>query len=403
MTDDRRNSARWSLRTTWRDPRAPQPRTRTAVVALTVAALALGATAACGSPAADAPRGTAGADDAPGVRTTATATDDRQAPTTSPPTSLPTPSRPTLPTDATVSLYGADVDAPGAAIPLVATMTGASAGEGVAFEIGVPGGSGACEGPQWRHATGVSQQCWITLPAGPGRVDVSVRGTLTSEAGVARPRPGHYAVTAAGPTAQAPDAAERKRIAHCGNDTDRVWLTFDDGFPSPSALHAVVDTLTASNVKGRFFATGTWARANPALVAEIRRQGHLLGNHTSDHAWLHRLDDAALRAQIAGGPTPDDPKLLRPGYGAGAFTDRVVDAAASLGQRVCFWTVDPRDWAGPTAEVIRSRILQGDEKTPPVAAGGIILLHMTGQHTAEALPLAIQGIRERGLSLEPLR
>ncbi len=305
-------------------------------------------------------------------------------------------------TDASVTIYGADRDAPGALLPMVATVHGARPDEQVMFAVAAAGRPGTCEGSPWRHATGTSMLCWITLPSAAGPAQVTATATLTDATGVARTEPGTYGVRAEGPPAHAPTTQERDAIARCGHTSEQVWLTFDDGFTSTAALHAVVDRLTARHVKGRFFATGGWARANPQMVAAIRAQGHLVENHTSDHAWLHTLDDDALRTQVANGPASDDPKLLRPGYGAGAFTDRVRDTAARLGYQVCFWTVDPRDWAGPTADVILDRVLTGDEKTAPVAAGGVVLFHMTGAHTAQALPRVIDAIRSKGLTLEPL-
>ncbi|MCA0438445.1 MAG: polysaccharide deacetylase family protein [Austwickia sp.] len=307
-----------------------------------------------------------------------------------------------MPTAAFVSVYGPDTDAPGALLPMVATLRGAAAEESAQFTIELDGQPGVCSGPQWRHATGLSQECWVTLPTRPGKAQVTASARVTSPGGVAIPATGKYGVEATGPRARAVTDAERDRIRRCGNPTERVWLTFDDGFESMAALHATVDALTARHVRGRFFGTGDWARRNPQMLAEIRRQGHLIENHSGSHRWLNTLDDATLRAEIAAGPDADEPRLLRPGYGGGVFTDRVGSAAAALGLGMCFWTVDPRDWAGPDADLILSRVLTGDDKTPPVRAGGVVLFHMTGAHTVEALPRVIDAIRAQGLELEGL-
>lgn len=307
-----------------------------------------------------------------------------------------------IPTDATVTIYGADVDAPGAAIPLVATVRGAAADETVDVHMSIGGAEGTCEGPQWRHAAGLSQMCWITLPRQVGTATATSYALLSSARGMARTKDGSYAVRSQGPVTEPVTGAERNRTVHCGNPGESVWLTFDDGFPSQVAMRAVLDALRADQVKGRFFATGNWARDNPQMLSAIRAEGHRIENHSSSHEWLNALDASALEAQIASGPSSDDPKLLRPGYGAGAFARRIQDAATAQGYRTCFWTVDPRDWAGPSADVIERRVLQGDEKTPPVSAGGVVLLHMTGTHTAEALPGVIAGIRRHGLTLDPL-
>lgn len=325
--------------------------------------------------------------------------------TSSVPTSAgPTPAVPdrTVDTAATVTVYGADVDSPGAAIPLVATAHGTADDERVQFHMALDGTPGSCEGPQWRHPTGVSQTCWVTLPRRRGSGPVTAYATLTSSRGTARTAPGAYAVRFEGPTTEPVTGADRERTTACAGEGGRVMLTFDDGFPSTAAMHAVLDVLRETKVKGRFFATGNWARTQPGMVAAIRAEGHLIENHSSTHAWLNRLEGTALDREIAGGPAADSPKLLRPGYGAGSFSRRVHDAAKTHGLGVCFWTVDPRDWAGPSADTIVQRIMHGDEKTAPVAAGGVVLLHMTGRHTAAALPRVIAEIRSRGLVLDPL-
>jgi len=99
--------------------------------------------------------------------------------------------------------------------------------------------------------------------------------------------------------------------------TDRreVWLTIDDG-PEPATTLPMLDLLDHHGAKAIFFAIGEKASAHPELVAEIRRRGHTLGNHTQTHPlatfWLagprrtaREIDacDAALqRAGAAASP-----------------------------------------------------------------------------------------------------
>ena len=99
--------------------------------------------------------------------------------------------------------------------------------------------------------------------------------------------------------------------------TDRreIWLTIDDG-PEPATTIPMLDLLDRHGAKATFFAIGTKASAHPELVAEIRRRGHTLGNHTQTHPlaafWLagprrtaREIDacDAALqRAGAAASP-----------------------------------------------------------------------------------------------------
>lgn len=227
---------------------------------------------------------------------------------------------------------------------------------------------------------------------------------LTDPGGVTR-RTGTVArsITGKGPVTDTVSARDRDRILRCGNTSERVWLTFDDGFISETALTTTLDVLERENVKAHFFATGQWSRNNPVWTSRLRQAGHLVGNHTSSHEWLNTLDDSGLRDQISRGPRVDQPRLMRPGFGGGAFSAKVNRVAGSLGYQVCYWTVDTRDWAGVPADGIVETVMSGNDMTPPVRPGGIVLMHMTGRHTPEALPTLIARIRAGGMTLEPLR
>jgi peptidoglycan/xylan/chitin deacetylase (PgdA/CDA1 family) len=188
-------------------------------------------------------------------------------------------------------------------------------------------------------------------------------------------------IAGAGPT-----ATERR----CGNTTDRVQLTFDDG-AAPERVSALLDVLSAKGVRAGFFLVGRWADAHPDLVARMRTEGHWLGNHSASHADLARLGEGAVRQEIAGGVDAD---LLRPPYGA--MNGRVRDIAASAGYRLCLWDIDTNDWRGRSADEIQRTVWGG------LRPGAVVLLHLHGRSTLAALPALIDGIRSRGFELDPL-
>jgi hypothetical protein len=64
--------------------------------------------------------------------------------------------------------------------------------------------------------------------------------------------------------------------------------------------------------------------------------------------------------------------------------------------------VDTRDWTGASAKTIVRRVRQGDAITPPVRSGGVVIMHMNGDHTGRALPGVIHAVRARGLHLHAL-
>ena len=155
-----------------------------------------------------------------------------------------------------------------------------------------------------------------------------------------------------------------------------VWLTIDDG-PDPEDTPRLLDALDAAHARATFFVRGDRARAHPALIAEIVRRGHGLGNHTFSHPqatfWcagprraareISRCNDA-LR-EITG----HAPRLFRAPVG---HTNLFVGpAAAAHGLRRVGWSARGFDGVAHRAEprAVVDRILRG------LRPGGIVLLH----------------------------
>ena len=197
--------------------------------------------------------------------------------------------------------------------------------------------------------------------------------------------------------------ATQVRIEHCQSSGPDVWLTFDDG-GSTQQVGRILTVLRREHVQAIFFPIGAWAQANPGLVQRMAREGHLIGDHTHDHIDLAKASDTEASWQIRHGltHTAGSVTLLRPPFGAGAYTQRLDDIATSLGMRLCTWTVDTRDWSGASAAAIIRSVRHGDRITSPVRAGGVVIMHMNGEHTGRALPGVIHAVRARGLILHAL-
>jgi len=71
-------------------------------------------------------------------------------------------------------------------------------------------------------------------------------------------------------------------VTHFKTTRREVWLTIDDG-PHPLSTPAVLDLLDAHGARATFFLIGEKVLRHPALVAEILRRGHTIGNHTQTH------------------------------------------------------------------------------------------------------------------------
>ncbi|HEV2238179.1 MAG TPA: polysaccharide deacetylase family protein, partial [Ktedonobacterales bacterium] len=196
-------------------------------------------------------------------------------------------------------------------------------------------------------------------------------------------------------------------VIRTGNTTLRqVSLTIDSDGGSPGNAAAYLTILHARGVRTTWFLTGQFAQANPALVRTIRDDGHDIGNHTVDHPDLIAppRTDAFICAELVNadrmisavsGRTTRP--YFRPPYGD--YNDQVRTLAARLGYRTIYWSIDPADWnSAHTAQDIENNILN----SPNLRPGAIILMHVNSAHEAEALPIVIAGLQQRGYAIVPL-
>ncbi len=176
-------------------------------------------------------------------------------------------------------------------------------------------------------------------------------------------------------------------IAGWGNGGS-ITLTFDD-YGATERVNTLLDILGQDHVRAIFFLTGLWTAAHPDLIRRMLREGHLVENHTYDHARLTRLSASQIRDEIVRGYPST---LFRPPYGA--YNPLVASIAAQLGYQLVLWTIDTRDWTGVSASSILATVL--GQARP----GAIVLMHMHGAHTLEALPEMIRRLQAAGYVLD---
>jgi peptidoglycan/xylan/chitin deacetylase (PgdA/CDA1 family) len=168
------------------------------------------------------------------------------------------------------------------------------------------------------------------------------------------------------------------------SDDGTIVLTFDDQ-GSKAQVEAILDILAENLVKAVFFPVGKWAEQNRELIDRMKAEGHLVGNHTYSHANLTKLSEQEVRWEIEHGAGRD---LLRLPYGA---SNAVVESvAADLGYSIYGWNVDSEDWKGVTAQEIVETVIR------EVKPGSVIVLHLQGKNTAEALKHLIPLLRQMG-------
>lgn len=169
-------------------------------------------------------------------------------------------------------------------------------------------------------------------------------------------------------------------------------LTLDDG---PSSLTpGFLDTLGDDQSAATFFMLGQNANRHPDTVARVAAEGNEVGNHTWDHPYLTDLTDAQVTAQLG-----DTRALLQRLSGQsvpffrppGGYVDAHVVALA--GQPAILWSVDTRDWDGPSADDLAAYAIDTPQR------GSIMLMHDIQPGTARVFGRVVAGLRDRGLVL----
>lgn len=305
------------------------------------------------------------------------------------------------------SVTGPAYDAPGSAVAVVVTAWGTpGTGFRPKFTARVGSGPTDCSGTVWRHSGGaVSQRCFVVLRKTSGSQAITAKVRFVKAGATTRvAKAGSMRITARGPVSGAVDRVTRRKIERCWNTDDAIQLTFDDGYVSRAKLAGILATLKQRNVRATFLFVGSWSRANPWAAQMVRAGGHRLGNHSNTHPSLSDLSGAALNSQIRYGVRgTGTPRLIRPPYGAGAYSTRVDTYAKRNGHRACHWTTDTSDWSGVSTSTIVNKVLRGDATTAPARRGGVVLMHTTANsHAAAALTPMISGLRKKGYRLEPL-
>jgi peptidoglycan/xylan/chitin deacetylase (PgdA/CDA1 family) len=246
----------------------------------------------------------------------------------------------------------------------------------------------------------------------PGWVFVLIPGVKVNDANPPTPSPGlptpiPTAGPSAGPGSTPIAGGPAAVVSHGPRETTQIALTFDMGGRLDPAV-AIVQWLIDHEVHATLFPTGkagtTTAEGRAALeLAATRPDLFAIGNHSWDHPDFTTLTAAQMADQLQS--TEDAIRGLigvstapwfRPPYGAWAAAVRVGVGAAGWSSLV-MWDVDTIDWkstadGGPTADDIVTKVIANAQ------GGSIVLMHLGGWHTLEALPDLLAGLQARGLA-----
>jgi peptidoglycan-N-acetylglucosamine deacetylase len=165
-------------------------------------------------------------------------------------------------------------------------------------------------------------------------------------------------------------------VAAQAADEPLIGLTFDDG-PSPERTPFVLDVLKQKGVKATFFLEGSHAQQYPDLVLRIKAEGHVIGNHSWDHANFPDISQEEQKQQIdltnnaIEAITGEAPKLMRFPHGnSTSYADGYLKTIGMSGGVLWHWDVgNPGDFECPGAAGVQEFVMA------EAAPGAIILLH----------------------------
>jgi peptidoglycan/xylan/chitin deacetylase (PgdA/CDA1 family) len=204
-------------------------------------------------------------------------------------------------------------------------------------------------------------------------------------------------------------------VRHGARTSGAVALTFDMGGRVGDAVE-IMDWLVANDVHSSVFITGAMAEsantdAGRRVLAIVQRHPDLftLGNHSYTHRDFRDLSAAEIRDELRrteAAVAPYCSQSLKPFFRPpnGGYDADVLAAVGAAGYRsTVTWDVDTIDWRpihndppGPTADAIVRKVLDN------ARAGSIVLMHLGGYETFEALPGVVAGLRDAGYHLVTL-
>lgn len=183
-------------------------------------------------------------------------------------------------------------------------------------------------------------------------------------------------------------------IVRVDREDKKIAITFDAA-NAASKTAEILDVLDKHGAKCTFFVIGRYVVNNPDLVREIEARGHELAGHSWDHPDMPSLNNDQILAdfskiseafiEVLG----HDVTLYRPPSGYSSQRDRAI--ARALGQEVIKWTVDSRDgFKDTTLNTVIKRVQNN------VKSGDIVLMHVYGQHTIQALEMLLPWYMDQG-------
>lgn len=179
-----------------------------------------------------------------------------------------------------------------------------------------------------------------------------------------------------------------------------VAISFDAAWGADKT-DSILEALEKYDIKATFFIVGFWAEKYPEQLKKLSDSGRVeIGTHTNTHPHMPKLTNSQMKLELTTSNaiiekiTGKKVELFRPPFGD--YSDNLINVTKQLGLFPIQWDVDSLDWKGTKPEAMATRILNNAKN------GSIILMHNDGEHTVEALPLIIEGLKNKGYTFKTI-
>lgn len=173
-----------------------------------------------------------------------------------------------------------------------------------------------------------------------------------------------------------------------------VYLTFDDG-PIPECTPQLLDILKQYGVKATFFMVAENAERYPELLARVRDEGHVVGNHTYHHMRGYKHDTQTYVRDALRGAEVLQTTLFRPPHGR--MRNNQKKALIDQGYTIYLWDVLTHDY-NPHYSV--DKMLAVVKRY--TRNGSILVMHdslKSKDRMLEALPQIIEWLQSNGYEM----
>lgn len=186
---------------------------------------------------------------------------------------------------------------------------------------------------------------------------------------------------------------------YMGDDEKVIYLTLDEG-SNDTYVKEIMGVLREKKVRATFFLCRKYMDDNKALIRQMVKDGHIVGNHTSHHKMMPTLanktqydtyrkeitDTADTFREITG---KEMPKVYR--EPAGEWSYRSLRMVQDMGYRTYFWSAAYVDFEG---DLSKTEALQ--KLMSLYHNGAIYLLHPKNKGNYLALADFIDNMRDMG-------